>query len=266
MIVGLQIERERTRHGLLEDLSATLVPGPNDAILGEFLANRLQVKPGDTIAVIGQDSDGQPLAELFPVKAVVRSKTEVLNRTGVVIPLATAQELLFLPDAAHEIVVYGKDPDRSDELATAVAALPGMKDCEVLPWRKAVPELAGMLDMKSVFDLIFVGIFLIAAAAGIANTMMMSAYERTREFGMLLAVGMPPRRVVSMIVIEALMLGLIGVAVGSVLATATVLVTGYTGLDYSALSGVKAEDIVYKGLSFSYILHPIFEEIGRAHV
>jgi ABC-type antimicrobial peptide transport system permease subunit len=116
-----------------------------------------------------------------------------------------------------------------------------------------------MLDMKNLIDLLFVGIVFVAAAAGVSNTAMMSTFERLHEFGMLLALGTRPRRLVKMVMLESIVLGLAGVAIGSVLGWAAVTVTGYTGINYAALSGVEAEDISYGGVSISYMIHPIFE-------
>jgi putative ABC transport system permease protein len=105
-------------------------------------------------------------------------------------------------------------------------------------------------------DLVFVGILFVAAAAGIANTMMMSTFERRSEFGMLLALGARPRRLVRMILLEAVVLGLVGVAIGSALGAALVLVTSRTGIDYAALTGTGAEEASFAGLNLSFVVYP----------
>lgn len=128
-----------------------------------------------------------------------------------------------------------------------------------MPWREAAPELVTIIEMKSWSDLIFVVILFVAAAAGIANTMMMSTFERTREFGTLLAVGCRPTRMVRMVLLESVVLGLVGVAIGSVLGAAIVLITSQTGIDYSALGGIRAEEVAFKGLNISYVIYPKFE-------
>jgi ABC-type antimicrobial peptide transport system permease subunit len=116
-----------------------------------------------------------------------------------------------------------------------------------------------MIGMKTWTDLIFLAILFIAAAAGIANTMMMSTFERTREFGMLLALGTRPGRLVRMITLESVILGLVGVAVGSILGAAVVYLTSQTGIDYGALSGIRGQEINFQGLTLSYIVYPKLE-------
>jgi len=259
MIVGVDIAVESKDGGILQSLRPDELPREREVVVGKVLATRLDLKAGQQIAVIGQDADEFPASDLFAVKAVVRSNVDIINRTGIVMPMADAGEFLAMPDQAHEIIIQGEDHRKAEELASAVKSLPPLAEAEVLPWREAAPELATIIDMKSRMDLFFVAILFIAAAAGIANTMMMSTFERIREFGTLLAVGCRPTRMVRMVLLESVVLGLVGVAIGSVLGTAIVLITSQTGIDYSALGGVKAEDVAFKGLSISYVIYPKFE-------
>ncbi|UCF80051.1 MAG: ABC transporter permease [Acidobacteriota bacterium] len=259
MIVGVDVSVEARKGGFLEDLGEEELPGGGGVVLGKVLANRLQLKPGQSIAVIGQDADGFPASDLFTVRAIVSGKVDVVKTMGVVMSVGDAGEFLAMPDQAHEIVVQGGDADEAEDLSERIAALPSLAGVEVLPWKEAAPLLAQMLGMKDVFDLIFIAIVFVAAAAGIANTATMSTFERTREFGMLLAVGARPGRIINMVLVESVALGLVGVAVGSVLGTAAVLITSHTGIDYAMLATNTVEDFSFKGLSFSYMIYPKFE-------
>jgi len=260
MIVGLSVPAETAPGGILEGVPADRLRGVRDAVVGRVLANRLGLKPGQTIAVIGQDADEFPNSDLFEVRAVVHSKVDVVNRLGVVLQLESAQRFLALQDQAHEIVVHGSDAREAERLAARIRGLGPLAGTRVLPWREAMPALASMVEMKGWWDLVFVTILFAAAAAGIANTMMMSTFERTHEFGMLLALGTRPTRVVRLIVMEALVLGLIGVTVGSILGAAVVLITSYTGIDYGALGGTQgADDVAFMGITFSYVVYPKLE-------
>jgi len=225
MIVGVDVAVESGKGGLLEKLAPGERPTGDEVVLGKVLARRLGLSAGQHIAIIGQDADEFPTSGRFRVRAVMRSPTQVVNTLGVVMSLEKAQEFLSLSDQAHEIVIHGEDHS-------------GMKD-----W----------------IDLIFVAILFIAAAAGIVNTMMMSTFERTHEFGMLLSLGARPRRIVLMILLESLILGLVAVAIGSALGAGVVLLTGHTGIDYGALSGIKDQEFAFQGISISYVLYPIFE-------
>ncbi len=259
MIVGLDVAVESRRDGILDNLDADELPGGRGVVVGKVLANRLGVRVGQQIAVIGQDADEFPVSDLFVVKAVVAGKTDIVNRLGIVMALDEAGQFLAMPDQAHEILVQGDDYREAGALAEEIAAIPGLADDSVLAWRDAAPELVSMLDMKDWSDLIFVAILFVAAAAGIANTMMMATFERRRELGMLLALGARPRRIVRLVLVESIVLGLVGVVIGSVLGSALVLVTAQTGVDYGALGGIGGQEMAFRGLNFSYIIYPRFE-------
>jgi len=260
MIVGLDVAVETQEGGLLEGLAPGDLPEGRHVVVGRVLANRLDLKAGQEIAVIGQDADEVPVAELFEVRKIVRSSVDVVNRLGVVMSLARAQEFLALTDQAHELVVQGDDFQKAEELAARVGSLPALGDASVLPWKKVSPMLVTIVDMKDYIDYFFIIIVFVAAAAGIANTMVMSTFERAHEFGMLLALGTRPGRIVSMVVVESIVLGLVGVAVGSILGSALVLYLSHAGLDYGWLMGISTgeTDIAYMGLTFSLIIYPKF--------
>jgi ABC-type lipoprotein release transport system permease subunit len=258
-IVGVDVATETEKGGLLESLDSGHLPGGRRVVLGRALAAKLGVREGQLVAVIGQDIDGFPVSDLFEVSGVVNSGVEIVKTMGVVMEREEAGELLAMPDQAHEIIVQGDDHETAEDLAAAVAALPALAGDEVLTWREAMPEIARMLGMKWVMDVIFVGILFIAAAAGISNTAMMSTFERTHEFGMLLALGARPRRVVRMVLLESVALGIAGVIIGSALGAGLTLLTGHTGLNYAAFTGTDVEDISMFGVSVSFVVYPIFE-------
>jgi ABC-type lipoprotein release transport system permease subunit len=259
MIVGIDASTESTRGGLLESLPARAHPHGSTVAVGRVLANRLRVSEGQQLALIGQDVEGFPASDLFTIGAIIESQVDVVKTRGVVMAMETAAEFLVMPNQAHEIVIRGSNIGRADGLAREVAALPAVSGLEVLSWREAMPEFSRMIDMKDWFDLIYLAIVFVAAAAGIANTSMMSTFERTREFGMLLAIGLRPARVVRMVLIESVLLGLMGVVIGSLAGTGLVLLTAHTGINYAALAGMESADMAFGGMSFSYVIYPRFE-------
>ena len=258
LIVGMDIALESEKGGALVDLPQDERPGPGEVVLGRVLATRLGLSPGHQVAVIGQDADEFPVSQLYRIKAVMSATIDAVNRMGVVMPLDEAQTLLAMHDRAHEIIIRADNAEEARPLAAELRTLAPLAGMEVLAWQDAVPELVGLLDMKGWMDIFFVAILFAAAAAGIANTMTMSTFERTHEFGMLLALGTRPRRIARMILFEAIALGLMGVAIGSLIGTAIVLITSHTGIDYGALAGTKGQEMAFQGLNFSFIIYPKF--------
>jgi len=259
VIVGVDIGAEHRDGGILESVPAAQLPGERKVLVGVVLATKLGVGEGQQLAVVGQDADGFPISDLFVIRGLIDSSVDVVKTTGIVMALKDAAEFVAMPDQVHEIVVRGADDDSAAELASTIKTLPSVAGLQVLSWREAVPMMARMIDMKWWVDLVFLGIVFVAAAAGIANTSVMSTFERTHEFGMLLAVGARPRRVVGMVLIESVILGLVGVVIGSLIGVALVVATGHTGIDYAALGGVEAQDVAFGGMSISYVVYPVLE-------
>ncbi|NIA13771.1 MAG: FtsX-like permease family protein [Nitrospiraceae bacterium] len=259
IIMGVDVAKESGKGGMLETLGPKELPGEGAVAIGKVLANRLGVSVGESLAVIGQDVDGFPTSDLFEITGFLGGSVDLVKTMGIMIPYADAAALLAMPDQTHEIVIQGEDYEQAASLAASVAALPLLKDAEVLTWREAVPQIARIVDLKGWMDFIFVAIVFVAAAAGIANTAVMSTFERTHEFGMLLAVGARPGRIVAMVVIESVILGLVGVLIGSVLGSAVVLLTSHTGVNYAAFGSTAAEDVSFAGVNISYIVYPVFE-------
>ncbi len=162
-----------------------------------------------------------------------------------------------MPDQSHEIDVHASEAGTSAEVASRLAGLETLLTAEVIGWREAAPQLAdymSTIDKAGAFMLVLV---LLAAAAGVANTMMMSTFERQHEFGMLLSLGARPRRIVWMIIAEAVVLGLTGVAVGTVLGAALVTTLGHTGMDLG-LGGGSGTSLTMYAIEFPTRIYPRF--------
>jgi len=257
MIVGLDPTTEAAHGGMLEGLAASEAPGDGGVVIGRVLANRLRVAQGDLLAVIGQDVDGFPMSDLYEVRAVMSSGVDLVNTMGVVASIEDAGAFLAMPDEAHEITVQGEDFGEAAALAETIRGLDAFEEMEVLSWLEAVPEMKQFINALVWVDFILLGIVFISAAAGIANTAMMSTFERTHEFGMLLALGVRPGRIVRLVLLESVLLGLAGVVLGSAAGLGLVWITGITGIDYAALSGVSGGgEFAYAGVNFSYVVYP----------
>lgn len=255
MVVGVDLEAER-KSGLLDGVALpSLAPG-SGVLVGRLLADGLGAKPGDELALVGQASDGSVASGLFRVAAVIDTQVDLINRVGLLMPLEEARELLALPDGAHELVVTGDDPQQSAALTARVAALAPLAGTEVLEWRKLAPEFATLIDLMWAYEYFILILVFVAAAAGAANTMMMATFERTREFGMLLALGVKPRRIVSLVVTEGVMLGVLGLTAGALGGVALVSWLARSGLDLSKLAGGAAESISFIGLQTSMVMFP----------
>jgi ABC-type lipoprotein release transport system permease subunit len=254
LVVGLEPAAESGPMGLLA--GAPEAPRGRRALMGRALAELMGVEVGDVVAIVGQGADGSLANDLYTVAALVSTSVDFVNRQGVLLELGEAQALFSMADEAHEIVVRGRDPDRAASLAARLATSPALRGAEVLDWRTLAPEMVGLIEIVQVVWVFVLVLVFAAAAAGVANTMLMATFERTHELGMLLALGARPGRIVRLILAESVVLGLVGALLGAAAGVALVAATHGPGVDYAALTGGGPSEISFGGLQWSLVLHP----------
>jgi ABC-type lipoprotein release transport system permease subunit len=256
IVIGVDAETEAADGGLLDGLPAAAIPRERTVLVGSRLAREAGIEVGDELAVLGTRADGSLASDLLTVGGILHTPVDLINRTGVVMQLAAAQDTFGMPDMAHEITIRGAGSGEvAPALAARVAALPALGGLEVLPWRELAPEMSAALESSAVASFVMLLVVFIAAAAGVANTMLMATFERRRELGMLLSLGTTPWRLVRMILAEAVALGILGVIAGSVLGGLLVLHLGHTGMQVLAGADQGAELAAF-GVNFTGALHP----------
>jgi putative ABC transport system permease protein len=214
-VVGIDPVRE-ARVSVLADsiVSGAYLDGQRrKLLLGEKLANRLHVEVGDKLVLSVQDVHGEMTGEAFRVGGLFRTASRELDRGSVFLRIDEGKQLFGLGEAISELVVIAEQRRRVDDLKREIeAGLSG--DLEVRTWEEIQPLLVYFVDLFDQMGWYVYGAVFVAMAFGIANVLLMSVYERIREIGILMAIGMGPRRLVAGIVIESLLLTLLGVGIG----------------------------------------------------
>ncbi|MFP8876596.1 MAG: ABC transporter permease [Myxococcota bacterium] len=233
-VLGVDPPRER----MLSRVAGSLVEGryldaPRRALLGEGLARRLAVEIGDKIVISAQDLSGDMTGEAVRVGGIFRTPLAALDRGTLFLSLEEAGRLFGLGSGVSEVVVLGGARDEIPSLQARVsAALPGR---EVRRWDELQPLLRYMLDtMDQMAWGLYLTIF-IAMSFGIANVLLMAIFERIREIGILLALGLSRSRLVFMVVSESIFVTLVGLGIGFGLAGLCLLLLS-DGIDLSAFS------------------------------
>jgi ABC-type lipoprotein release transport system permease subunit len=221
----------------------------HEVVLGEDLASQLDVKPGAELVLLGQAADGSTANDRYQVVGVGDLGSSDLNATGVFLHLADAQDFFGLGDAVHLVVVHlpTDAEDVSAQLAAARAAL-DLTSLEALSWNELLPELRKTVDSKRSGGKTMDVVVFILVALGVLNVMTMATFERTREFGVMMSIGTRPSGILGLVLAEAALQGLIGLAVGVALAIA--LVVGVGTLDLSSLTrtdmlGVRMPQLLF---------------------
>jgi len=264
-LLGVNPARESQLRGLDTRVEAgTYFTGkePNEVILGVELARKLEAAPEDTLVIMTQGADGSMANDLYTVVGTVKTGDAMIDRGGLLMDIADLQTLLVLPDQVHEIVVVGTD--RSDEGVTALSeqvdkAVDG-EDDEVLTWWEANPTAAGLFQFQDISGA-FVAIFFFgAAAAGVINAMLMSVFERTREFGVLRAIGLGRASLVRLVLAEATMIAILSSIAGVTLGAIGTWYLVEFGIAWDAdmtFAGATPDDALKAKWSADSILTPV---------
>ena len=192
---------------------------PKEVVLGDKLAVTIGVEVGAQIVLLTTAADGSMGNDLYTVAGMFHTGLDAMDQGLVVMPLASLQDLLRLPPARiHEVGTKLRDKTEATTTAAALAVqLNKSIPVQVRPWQELAPELADYVQFNRRVTFFLFFIFFLSAAIGIVNTMLMAIIERTREFGMLMAVGMRPVQVVGLIVAEAASLAGASLVLGAAL-------------------------------------------------
>ncbi len=216
-----------------------LAPDDRGGILiGTRVADELGIALGQNVNLMVVNADGEPDEAIFTVRGLFSTGIPGYDDNAILMPLARAQTFTRTDGHASAIRMRLHNQADADAVAAALAA-PGL---DTLTWRDMNQVLLQTMDSAMIFYYILDVIVMLVVAVVIANTLLMSVFERIREMGILAALGMKGRQIMLMFLLEALILGLAGLAVGLVLGSAGVAYLAMVGIDIGEM-GVTAEGI-----------------------
>ncbi|GJM21308.1 MAG: ABC transporter [Planctomycetota bacterium] len=259
-VLGVDVERE-SRAFTLPDLLlsgeflgkrpiGTLPP----VVLGDTLAAALELSLGDQLALLVEGRDGSLHAEAFKVDGLFHSGAPSIDGAAVYLQRRHARVLLDVSAEADDIALRCVDPLTAEALASRLRALPELSGHDIRSWSQTAPELRSALDMLSLVERVRTLVLFVLVGLGTLNAVSMSVFERRREFGMLLSLGLRPWAVARLVLLEMTLLAAAGLALGGGLAWFVVSgVLAEYGLDVSAL-GARLPG----ALEGTSVLFPVF--------
>jgi putative ABC transport system permease protein len=239
LILAFEPDRERTvsnMHKSLKEGNYLTPDGDREVVLAFALAENLGVGIGDKVAILVQAADGSLGAEKFTVVGISDPGISTMNNTLLMMNLSSAQELLSYGEAVNEIVVMVDDPNHVNRADKEIEEGLNPNEYEVLTWAEAAPELEQIIAWDWAGFVLTVIVFGIVAALGVMNTVLMSVFERVREFGILMAMGIRPRQLARLVVLENVLMTLIAIAIGFAIGFANAWVNSWYGLDLNAFN------------------------------
>lgn len=223
LISGIFPEDEKN----VTNISSKLIDGKyfegisrNPVVIGKKLAEKLNVRVRSKIIITIQDMDNNITSGAFRIAGIYSTNNNMFDESNIFVRFSDIQKLIGFPEnAAHEIAININDNENLAGILTSVKDITGNK-LDVKTWKELSPEMNYLTEAMDMYMYIFIIIILMALLFGIINTMLMVVMERTKEIGMLMAIGMNKGKVFSMIVLESVLLsltgGIVGIIIGAV--------------------------------------------------
>jgi putative ABC transport system permease protein len=217
-------------------------PRGAEAVVGRALARNLSLSLGDELTLLGQGRDGALAVATLEVVGIFESGSPDLDRTMVEIPLKTFQDTFAMGDRVHSIVVRTTDPSRVDGVARDVAAaIADRPNATVLTWDQLLEGLKQGISLDAAVGWFLYAVLVFVVTFSILNTFLMAVLERTREFGVLLALGTRAGFLGGVVMAESLLLLLLGLAVGLGLGVGVSGIAAHYGIAFSSSEELLAQ-------------------------
>jgi ABC-type lipoprotein release transport system permease subunit len=224
----------------------------NPIVIGSKLAKTLKVKIRSKVVLTFNDANGDITAGAFRVVGIAKSSSKTINELYAFVLKEDLNKLLLIGDEVHEIAIATKE--QVDEEAIVAKYNGEYPEDKAESWREIAPELKMMQEMYGSMLYVLMSIIMMALVFGIINTMLMAVLERTKELGVLMAIGMNKVKIYLMILIETLFIGLIGAPIGLFVGYLTISYYRHVGVDLSNYSeGLEA-------FGYSSILYPYLDD------
>lgn len=242
-------------------LAATIHSGrylrPQDSqniVMGKALAHNLKLTLGDNVTLLGSAADGTVAADSLTVTGIFDSGVSDIDRQFAQMPLRRFQQT-FAMDHSVNIIAIGADTLQTvDQQLPAIRSIAAAHNLVISDWRALRPDVHQAITLDFSTALLWYAALVLIVTFILLNTLLMSVFERQREFGILLAIGMHARQTGIMIWLELVLLALLGNVIGIVIGSSATLWLQYQGISLGKFSALFAQwglpDRLYPQLSF----------------
>ncbi len=243
-IIGVDVAREtqatRFDQKVVEGSTLAEIPS-HEAVIGKGLAKIVSATVGSEIVIVSQGADGSIANDLYRIVGIVESGDDITDRVACYLHIEDAQELLVLEGRVHEIVVIVSNINRVDNVVSAIKTHLNDPTLDVAPWQQVAKSFYRAMRTDQQGDAISRWVIMLIVAIGVLNTVLMSVLERTREYGVLKAVGTKPVQIFWLVVCEVVIITLASICVGALLGVLSNYLLSIYGITYP-------EEITYGGM------------------
>lgn len=243
-IVGVDPVHEpqvSTLSTLVKQGRALTAQDTNAIIIGDGLARNLRLSLGDGVTMLGTGMDGSVAADVLTVVGIFKTGVAEIDRQIAQMPLARFDEAFLMDGAVNIIAITGDDFYEIEHLSAQMREIAGKHGLVYLDWGEIQPAIKSAIALDMSTAMLMYGTLVIVVVFIILNTLYMSVLERTREFGMLLALGMKPAQIGRLVWVEMIFLSLLGTGVGVVLGVAITAYVQSVGIAFEGLDEIYAQ-------------------------
>jgi ABC-type lipoprotein release transport system permease subunit len=215
-VTGVNPQAEDAMSGIRKRLikGSYLTDSSKGVLIAQGLAERLNVSIGDSVVLYSQGYQGVTAAETLPIEGILYFPIPKINNAMVFLSLPKAQELFNAYNRVTNIALMISDPNDMNNIQKSLASrLDG--NLVVMNWKEMSPEIVQSIEADVGSEIIIMFILYVVIGFGVFGTVMMMAIERTKEFGLLISLGMKRTRLLIVTTIETLLVSIIGAAAGS---------------------------------------------------
>jgi ABC-type lipoprotein release transport system permease subunit len=190
----------------------------DEVVLGHKLLANLKAQIGDTIVILSQGYDGALGNMKYRIVGSVMTGMQEFDQTAVFAGITSLQELVTLSGKVSVVAIALHDLRDVDDVAEELNSHVDNAELRALTWEEVMPDMKQSIELDNYSGMLLLAILIVVVAFGILNTILMSVTERFKEFGILLAIGMPQRQLVMLVFYETLFIVLLGLFIGNVIA------------------------------------------------
>ncbi|MCE2416114.1 ABC transporter permease [Candidatus Poribacteria bacterium] len=246
-VIGIDVAREtqatRFDKKVIEG-SVLAETASHEAVIGKGLAKIISGTVGSEIVIFSQGADGSIANDVYKIVGIAESGDDATDRVACYLHIEDAQELFVLDGRIHEIVVIVSNINHVSKITDALEARLNNSTLEVSPWQVVAKSFYRAMKTDQQGDAISRWVIMFIVAIGVLNTVLMSVLERTREYGVLKAIGTKPTQIFWLVVCEVIIITIGSICVGVPLGVLANYLLSISGITYP-------EAITYGGMKFT---------------
>jgi len=240
---------------------------PRGIVIGAGMAGKLKAKIGSKVVLMAGKRGGDSEAQLGRVRGIFDSSIEEMDDYLVLSNLHFARYFLVAEGASEDVgpvtrfALFLDDPESMEQWKGVIASSVASREVVVLDWQEMMPQLVQFIVVDDAGNYVFLLLILMMVVFGIVNTVLMSVLERTREFGLLRALGISRRHLLTLVFCESLLMSLLAIGLGWLVGGSIHLWGSIYGIDFSSMMeegtqimGTFMDPVVYTELSWNRVI------------